>query len=406
MGGDEEDQWTYVSKNNRSADKRSAGRRRARVGRNNQNEAHSSSSSRAVSTSFAGVTFYSSSAIAGNEKEEQDGDTGSKVQLLTDEQLQQVKVEAQRNIMRIMEELERHPYVMHLLRALTASSTDDDDEKDENEDVSTSCKAYGEIICYGVGNFLPTSVAVDGSYALPRYPLAPMLQLALALVIRQQLANLRSNKDLGSEKASQKDDGEGNCDKDEHFYSKQQGLVRMIFFEPLMTELERTILEDELCVDIIETNERGKRQANGNGNRTLFYMPHCPMRLYSNVLWANWGDSLRDGRVVIYGNNFHGYDDRILSREERTDPTNAVLKIVPHLKTEPINGLMSKPSSGVESDLLVKIENAFNDCVVMIFDAQNGSSSSEDYGEGDGTCWPDRPEEYVFDDEGGDGEVI
>ena len=109
---------------------------------------------------------------------------------------------------------------------------------------------------------------------------------------------------------------------------------------------------------------------------------------------------------VIYGNNFHGYDDRILSREERTDPTNAVLKIIPHLKTEPINGLMSKPSSGVESDLLVKMENAFNDCVVMIFDAQNSSNNSEDYGEGDGTCWPDRPKEYVFDDEGGDGEVI
>ena len=88
-----------------------------------------------------------------------------------------------------MEELERHPYVMHLLQALTSSSTDDDDEKDEGEDANTSCKAYGEIICYGVGNFLPPSVAVNGSYALPRYPSAPMLQLALALVIRQQLAN-------------------------------------------------------------------------------------------------------------------------------------------------------------------------------------------------------------------------
>ena len=385
MGGDEEDQWTYVGKNNRRAEKRSAGRRRARgVGRNKQNEAHSSSSSRAAAS------------------------TSSKVQLLTDEQLQQIKVEAQQNIVGIMEELERHPYVMHLLQALTASSTDDDDEKDENEDVSTSCKAYGEIICYGVGNFLPTSVAVDGSYALPRYPSAPMLQLALALVIRQQLAGNRSNEDLGSEEASKNKDGEGNCEKGEHFYSNQQGLVRMFFFEPLMTELERTILEDGLCVDIIETNERGKRQANGNGtcNRTLFYMPHCPMRLYNNVLWANWGDSLWNGRVVIYGNNFHGYDDRILSAEERTDPTNAVLKIIPHLNTEPINGLTSKSSSGVESDLLVKMENAFNDCVVMIFDAQNGSSNSEDYGEGDGACWPDRPEEYVFDDEGGDGEVI
>mmetsp|Transcript_1490 Transcript_1490/g.4308 ORF Transcript_1490/g.4308 Transcript_1490/m.4308 type:complete len:406 (+) Transcript_1490:48-1265(+) len=402
-GNEQEGEWTYVAgkggKSNRGADKRSAGRRRTRTAQNK--EAQSSSSSRAASSStssnFAGGAFYSTSATAGIENTRQHGDSEATFHL-TDEQSHNIKAGVQQNITRIMKELERHPYVVRLLETLTTSSTDNDDDK--NDATNISGKAYEEIICYGIGNFLPSSVAVDGSYALLRYPSAPMLQLALALVIRRYLANLDSNKDLEDGKNGQ-DGSEKDCDNDGNWYSKQQGVVRMLFFEPLMTDLERTILEDGLCVDIIETNERGKRQANCNGCRTLFYMPHCPMRLYGNVLWANWDGSLWNGGVVIYGNNFHGYDDRILSKEERADPTNAVLKIIPHLNAKQIDGLTIKSSSGVESDLLVKMENAFNDCVVTTFDAAQKKSSGDDEGDG-----PERPEEYVFDDEEGDGEVV
>lgn len=38
---------------------------------------------------------------------------------------------------------------------------------------------------------------------------------------------------------------------------------------------------------------------------TLFYMPRCGALLYNNVLWANWGPSLRN--VAILGNSFAAY---------------------------------------------------------------------------------------------------
>ena len=390
MGGDEEEQWTYVAgkggKHNRKNDRRSAGRRRGRDHRNNAMP--ESSSSRATAAS----SFYASS-------KEKDGQDDSKaLASMTEEQVRHIQNEVQLSIMRIMEELERHPYVTHLLQALMASGGVEEDDKDD--DTSKENKEYGEIVCYGIGNFLPPlSDSNGGAYSLPRYPSAPMLQLALALVIRKHLAIHCSRNEL---KVQNDSDDSGNSS---NIHSENQDLVKMLFFEPIMTELERTILNDALCVDIIETNERGKRQAQSNGKRTLFYMPHCPMRLYSNVLWANWGEPLWSGNVVVYGNNFHGYDDRILSNEERTDPTNAVLKIIPHLVANQINGLTSNASGGVESDLLVKMENAFNDCVVMTFDSAKDDESEEGEEGRDCCFFPDRPKEHVFDEEG-DGEVI
>jgi hypothetical protein len=39
--------------------------------------------------------------------------------------------------------------------------------------------------------------------------------------------------------------------------------------------------------------------------KTLFFMPHCPYRLYSNILWANWGEQL--GNITILGNRYAGF---------------------------------------------------------------------------------------------------
>jgi hypothetical protein len=52
---------------------------------------------------------------------------------------------------------------------------------------------------------------------------------------------------------------------------------------------------------IIKENERGKRKVD---KRTLFYMPHCPIGLYHNVLLANW-ETL--DKIVVFGNSFSEY---------------------------------------------------------------------------------------------------
>lgn len=79
---------------------------------------------------------------------------------------------------------------------------------------------------------------------------------------------------------------------------------RMLVFDPVIMDLERAVLEKLGC-GVMEVNEQGKRcccaqtveepvsarVVGEGGNRcqpTLFFMPHCPMRLYSNLLWANW----------------------------------------------------------------------------------------------------------------------
>ena len=53
------------------------------------------------------------------------------------------------------------------------------------------------------------------------------------------------------------------------------------------------------------SDQEGKRKV---ARDTLFYMPHAGKRLYSNLLWANWGISLH--HVSIYGNSFARYDEQ------------------------------------------------------------------------------------------------
>lgn len=69
--------------------------------------------------------------------------------------------------------------------------------------------------------------------------------------------------------------------------------------------------------EVLEADERGKRPVllpdppqsattpppppPPSSRRVLFYMPHCPQRLYSNVLWANWTPQAL-ARLLILGN--------------------------------------------------------------------------------------------------------
>lgn len=92
------------------------------------------------------------------------------------------------------------------------------------------------IVCYGVGNFAH------------RHCSASLWQLACALLLRDRLQ------------------------------------ASMVFFDPCTTEFERVVLS-ERQVEVLTENERGRRIVTAP---TLFFMPHCPLRLYENVLETNW----------------------------------------------------------------------------------------------------------------------
>ena len=66
-------------------------------------------------------------------------------------------------------------------------------------------------------------------------------------------------------------------------------------FDPMFSSLERRLCESfHLSVSV--DNKKGMHRACGS---TIFFMPHCPYRLYCNLLWENW-DNLE--HVFIIGN--------------------------------------------------------------------------------------------------------
>jgi len=83
--------------------------------------------------------------------------------------------------------------------------------------------------------------------------------------------------------------------------------VSVLAFDPAFTAYEKTFLQDVLGISVMVADFGGKHKARSNA-RTLFYMPHCPYRLYSHVLWANWGFNL--GKITIVGNSFSSYEIR------------------------------------------------------------------------------------------------
>ena len=67
---------------------------------------------------------------------------------------------------------------------------------------------------------------------------------------------------------------------------------------------EKQYLEENgICYD--PENKRGKyrftAESNSNSGCTLYFMPHCPYRLYCNILWENW-DILDN--ILILGNRY------------------------------------------------------------------------------------------------------
>ncbi len=158
-----------------------------------------------------------------------------------------------------------------------------------------------DIVCYGLGSIQ------DSVHA--------QLQLAL-LVLLIRGARLELGKDA---------------------------VVRAFAFDPVLTHLDETALRRLGC-GLIDINEKGKRPA---ACPTLFYMPHCPRKLYSNVLWANWGSAL--GHVAILGNNLRGYQSRLRGGGGVKPVDDAVARVLPH--TDLIACQNTFAVSGVFNDL-------------------------------------------------------
>ena len=145
---------------------------------------------------------------------------------------------------------------------------------------SESATKPGEIVCFGLGS-------VAGS-ANARW------QLACAVLLRDLLEGHDAGRASGVESR-----------------------LPLRVFDPVLSSEELQFLRATFGCEPITENESGARRAGGedDNSATVFFMPHCPLSLYCNVLRANWGPAL--SRVVIVGNSFASYDERIVRVEQR-----------------------------------------------------------------------------------------
>jgi len=166
------------------------------------------------------------------------------------------------------------------------------------------------IVCYGIGNFGVTQSTTSAS----------LWQLALALQLR-------------------------------NIFQKQGLEITMYYFEPFMTSEEAVLLE-HLSIKVIRENERGKRVVT---DRTFFFMPHCPLVLYCNLLFEN-RDNLHN--LVILGNSLLAYANRL----QKNCHTVFLQRLQPFWHETTV----SIPHEDVRH-LSVQFERAFNDQAVIWF---------------------------------------
>ncbi|GER53668.1 protein SENSITIVITY TO RED LIGHT REDUCED 1 [Striga asiatica] len=77
-------------------------------------------------------------------------------------------------------------------------------------------------------------------------------------------------------------------------------------FDPIISLTESRVLTSLGC-EVLSVNEQGRRPV---VRPTLFFMPHCEVELYDNLLQANWGlDPL--SRMVLFGNSFSEYEQQV-----------------------------------------------------------------------------------------------
>lgn len=162
-----------------------------------------------------------------------------------------------------------------------------------------------QMVCYGIGNF-----------ARPRS--GPLWQLACALSLWDMIHSVTY---------------------------REAGLF---YFDPCTSPMEISILQD-LGIQLIEANERGKR--NIHSIPTLFFMPHCPMLLYFNVLLENWENM---DKLQIFGNSIGRYAHGI-----RVKIPQGISLLLPLLKEESI--VCSKNDV---CDMEGEFDHAFNDCYI------------------------------------------
>ncbi|KAE9361981.1 hypothetical protein PF008_g474 [Phytophthora fragariae] len=140
---------------------------------------------------------------------------------------------------------------------------------------------------------------------------------------------------------------------------------RAEIFDPAMNKSDAAIAAS-LDVSVIEDNEHGRRRVARN---TVFFMPHCGKTLYENVLACNWGPSM--AKLVIIGNSFSAYGDRVLAAQERQELL--LVRVLPYLEEVPLSCGVTKAHAD-----FARYEAAFNDLSAHRFPSSSLACALDD----------------------------
>jgi hypothetical protein len=201
-------------------------------------------------------------------------------------------------------------------------------------------QSISTMVCYGIGNFLGAKAS------------APLWQLACAIAIRKVWNHHRHDDDHAD-------------------------TMEMWYFDPCMTPEEAQFLKRQ-SIQIIPHNERGQRLVQES---TFFFMPHCPLSLYTHVLHTNW-DQL--DRIIMFGNSLTAYANRLLE-------VNGHVRLLHQLEAYWTEKMLAMKKEDIAT-MTGYFEQAFNDSSIIHFVTTTTPKDEK---------WPARPE-FLEEDDGGE----
>ena len=139
----------------------------------------------------------------------------------------------------------------------------------------TNFTQFSTTIALGIGKFCSSQ--------------SSLLQLAMLLSIRNHQRRMSSDGNRHDPTISSTDNETIKEDTNERESN-------CTIFDPLLSSKECEVCSMLKC-PMSSENRMGKHQT--DSGPTLFFMPHCPHRLYINLLWENWSQL---DSVIILGN--------------------------------------------------------------------------------------------------------
>ena len=219
------------------------------------------------------------------------------------------------------------------------------------DDAKKNKRIIIKIVCYGIGNFSTSS--------------ASQWQLACILSVWKKLNQPQqdSTRTSAAETPATTTTNTSDDDDDDAKSRIQQPRISMEYYDPCTTQSEIICLERQ-GIKVLKVNERGQKEIHNsddddeNNKNTFFYMPHCPLSLYTNVIYTNWNHL---HQVLIYGNSLTAYANRLVVNKHVR-----LLKLI----VDKSNAMIETPMPIGKDDIQDRsghFEQAFNDSSIIAF---------------------------------------